>query len=154
MAMTMEGTFTVPADKQTVWVKLNDPDVLKTCIPGCQTLEKTSDTQFVATTKMKIGPVSASFKGRVELLDVDAPNSCRIVGEGEGGIAGFAKGAANVRLSEVPEGTAVSYSVEANVGGKIAQLGGRLIDGVAKKMADQFFTNFAAAVSPKEAVAE
>ena len=99
---------------------------------------------------MKIGPVSASFKGKVDLLDVDAPNGCRIVGEGEGGIAGFAKGAANVRLSAVPEGTEVTYSVEANVGGKIAQLGGRLIDGVAKKMADQFFTSFAAAVTQKD----
>lgn len=151
MATTMEGSFTVPADQATVWEKLNDPEVLKACISGCQSLEKTSDTSFVAVAKLKIGPVSASFKGKVELLDVDAPNGCRIVGEGEGGIAGFAKGAANVKLATVPEGTTVTYAVEANVGGKIAQLGGRLIDGVAKKMADQFFTAFAAAVAPKEA---
>ncbi len=150
MATTMEGTFTVPADKATVWDKLTDPEVLKACITGCQTLEKTSDTTYVATVKMKIGPVSASFKGKVELQDIDAPNGCRIVGEGEGGIAGFAKGAADVKLAEVPDGTTVTYAVEANVGGKIAQLGGRLIDGVAKKMADQFFTAFAAAVAPQE----
>ena len=154
MAMTMEGSFTVPADRATVWAKLNDPEVLKSCITGCQTLEKTSETNFVATARMKIGPVSASFKGRVELQDVDAPNGCRIVGEGEGGIAGFAKGAANVKLAEVPDGTAVTYAVEANVGGKIAQLGGRLIDGVAKRMADQFFTAFAAAVAPKDVAAQ
>ena len=150
MATTMDGSFTVPADKATVWDKLTDPEVLRACITGCQTLEKTSPTTYVATAKMKIGPVSASFKGKVELQDVDAPNSCRIVGEGEGGIAGFAKGAANVKLMSVPDGTAVTYAVEANVGGKIAQLGGRLIDGVAKKMADQFFTAFAAAVAPKQ----
>ena len=143
MAMTMEGSFTVPADKATVWAKLNDPEVLRSCISGCQTLEKTSDTNFVATARMKIGPVSASFKGKVELQNVDAPNSCRIVGEGEGGIAGFAKGAADVRLAELPDGTTVTYAVEANVGGKIAQLGARLIDGVAKKNADQFFASFA-----------
>ena len=154
MAMTMEGAFTVPADTATVWAKLTDPEVLKSCITGCQTLERTSDTTYVATVRMKIGPVSASFKGKVELQDIDAPNGCRIVGEGEGGIAGFAKGAANVRLADVPEGTTVTYTVEANVGGKIAQLGGRLIDGVAKKMADQFFTAFAAAVAPTPAVAE
>lgn len=154
MATKMEGSFTVPADKNTVWTKLNDPEVLKGCIAGCQTLEKTSDTTFVATVKMKIGPVSAAFKGKVELQDVDAPNGCRIVGEGEGGIAGFAKGAANVKLADAPEGTSVIYQVEANVGGKIAQLGGRLIDGVAKKMADQFFAAFATAVSPKEVAAE
>ncbi len=132
MAMTMKGEVTLPADKPTVWAALNDPEVLKNCIPGCQTLDRTSDTQFVALAKMKIGPVSATFKGNVTLSNVDAPNGCRISGEGEGGIAGFAKGGADVQLTDAPEGgTILSYDVQANVGGKIAQLGSRLIDGVA-----------------------
>jgi carbon monoxide dehydrogenase subunit G len=147
MAMTMTGEVVLPADKQTVWEKLNDPEVLKACIPGCQALEKTSDTSFVATAKIKVGPVSATFKGAVNLTDMDPPNGYRISGQGEGGVAGFAKGGANVSLSEVPEGgTKLSYDVEANIGGKLAQLGARLIDGVAKKMADEFFKNFAEAV--------
>ena len=147
MAMTMKGEVTLPADRQTVWEKLNDPDVLRACIPGCQSLERTGDNGFTAVAKVKIGPVGATFKGSVELLDLDPPNSYRIAGAGEGGIAGFAKGGAKVSLSDAPEGgTLLSYDVEANVGGKIAQLGGRLIDGVAKKMADQFFSNFVAAV--------
>lgn len=144
MAMTMHGEVTLPADRQTVWEKLNDPEVLKQCIPGCQSLEKTGDNAFSATAKIKVGPVSATFKGNVELTDLDPPNSYRIVGQGEGGIAGFAKGGAKVNLADAPEGgTLLSYDVEANVGGKIAQLGGRLIDGVAKKNADQFFAKFA-----------
>lgn len=146
MAMEMKGEVVLPADRQTVWAKLNDPEVLKACIPGVQTLEKTSDTTFTAAAKMKIGPVSATFKGRVELSNIDPPNGYRISGEGEGGIAGFAKGGADVALSEVPDGTRLSYDVQANVGGKIAQMGARLIDGVAKKTADQFFANFAAEV--------
>jgi hypothetical protein len=148
MAMKMTGEVTLPADRQTVWEKLNDPEVLKLCIPGCQSLEKTADGGFAATAKIKVGPVSASFKGSVTLSDLDPPNSYRISGQGEGGVAGFAKGGANVRLTDAPGGgTILSYDVEANVGGKLAQLGGRLIDGVAKKMADQFFTNFAKAVT-------
>ena len=147
MAMEMKGEVVLPADRQTVWTKLNDPEVLKACIPGVQTLEKTSDTTFSAAAKMKIGPVSATFKGRVELSNIDAPNGYRISGEGEGGIAGFAKGGADVTLTDVPEGTKLSYDVQANVGGKIAQMGARLIDGVAKKTADQFFSNFAAEVA-------
>ncbi len=147
MAMEMKGEVVLPADRQTVWAKLNDPDVLKSCIPGVQTLDKTSDTTFTAAAKMKIGPVSATFKGKVELSNIDPPNGYRISGEGEGGIAGFAKGGADVTLTEVPEGTRLSYQVQANVGGKIAQMGSRLIDGVAKKTADQFFSNFAAAVA-------
>lgn len=148
MAMNMKGEFSLPADRQTVWNKLNDPEVLKACIPGCQTLEKTSDTEFTATVKVKLGPVSASFKGKVELKDLDPPTSYRIEGEGQGGIAGFAKGGATVTLKEeAPQTTLLSYDVVANVGGKLAQLGARLIDGVAKSMADKFFKNFAAAVS-------
>ena len=147
MAMEMKGEVVLPADRQTVWTKLNDPEVLKACIPGVQTLEKTSDTTFSAAAKMKIGPVSATFKGRVELSNIDPPNGYRISGEGEGGIAGFAKGGADVTLTDVPEGTKLSYDVQANVGGKIAQMGARLIDGVAKKTADQFFSNFATEVA-------
>ncbi len=148
MAMTMTGSATLPADRAKVWALLNDPAVLKACIPGCQSLEKTSETSFAAVAKVKIGPVSATFKGAVQLSDLDPPNGYTISGEGEGGIAGFAKGGAKVRLSDAegaPGSTVLTYDVQANVGGKIAQLGSRLIDGVAKKMADQFFANFAAA---------
>ena len=146
MAMTMTGEVTLPADRATVWAKLNDPDVLKACIPGCQSLEKTSETSFAAKAKIKLGPVSATFTGAVQLTDIDPPNGYRISGEGQGGIAGFAKGGANVRLSDAPGGaTLLSYDVEANVGGKIAQMGSRLIDSVAKSMADKFFMAFAAA---------
>jgi hypothetical protein len=144
MAMTMTGEVTLPADRAKVWAMLNDPEVLKASIPGCQSLEKTSDTSFAAVVKVKIGPVGASFKGKVQLTDIDAPNGYTIGGEGEGGIAGFANGVAKVQLADAPGGTSLKYDVQANVGGKIAQLGSRLIDGVAKKMADQFFTNFAA----------
>ena len=142
MAMTMTGSFDLPASREVVWRKLNDPDVLKSCIPGCQSLEKTSETSFAAVAKLKVGPVSATFKGKVNLLDIEAPSGYRIVGEGEGGIAGFAKGGASVKLEEIPEGTRLTYDVEANIGGKMAQLGARLINGVAKNMADQFFTKF------------
>jgi carbon monoxide dehydrogenase subunit G len=151
MAMTMSGEVTLPADRPKVWAMLNDPEVLKAIIPGCQSLEKTSDTSFAAVVKIKIGPVGASFKGKVQLTDVDPPNGYSIGGEGEGGIAGFANGGAKVHLVDAPEGTLLRYDVQANVGGKIAQLGSRLIDGVAKKMADQFFANFAAAVGGQAA---
>ena len=148
MAMTMIGEVTLPADRSRVWAMLNDPAVLKACIPGCQSLDKTSDTSFAAVAKIKIGPVGATFKGKVQLSDIDAPNGYTISGEGEGGIAGFAKGGAKVALAEAEAGgTLLKYNVEANVGGKIAQLGSRLIDGVAKKMADQFFASFAAAAT-------
>jgi uncharacterized protein len=148
MAMTMTGEATLPVDRAKAWAMLNDPEVLKACIPGCRSLEKTSETSFSATVKVKIGPVGATFKGAVQLSDLDPPNGYTISGEGEGGIAGFAKGGAKVRLTEIdsaPGSTLLKYDVEANVGGKIAQLGSRLIDGAAKKMADQFFTGFAAA---------
>jgi carbon monoxide dehydrogenase subunit G len=148
--MNMTGEVELPADRETVWRKLNDPDVLKACIPGCETLEMTSETTFAAVAKVKVGPVTARFKGNVELSDLDPPSGYRISGAGDGGVAGFAKGGAVVRLSEVPTGCVLAYTVEANVGGKIAQLGGRLIEGVAKKMADQFFTSFAAAVTDAE----
>jgi uncharacterized protein len=143
MAMTMTGAFDLPASRDVVWKKLNDPEVLKVCIPGCQSLEMTSETTFTAVAKIKLGPVSATFRGKVNLSDIDPPNGYTISGEGEGGVAGFAKGGAKVSLEEIPDGTRLSYDVEANIGGKLAQLGSRLIDGVAKKMADEFFAKFA-----------
>ncbi|MGL4637338.1 MAG: SRPBCC family protein [Beijerinckiaceae bacterium] len=142
MALTMTGEVEIAAPQETVWRKLNDPEILKLCIPGCESLEKLSETEFQATAKMKIGPVSATFKGRVELSNIDAPNGYTISGEGQGGIAGFAKGGAKVTLRPNGTGTIMSYDVDAQVGGKIAQLGARLIDGVAKRMADQFFEKF------------
>jgi uncharacterized protein len=145
MAMTMTGEATLPADRPKVWAMLNDPEVLKACIPGCQSLEKTSDGGFAAVVKVKIGPVAATFKGKVELSDLMPAVSYRIAGEGEGGVAGFAKGGAKVSLADAEGGTLLRYDVEAQVGGKMAQLGARLIDGVAKNMADKFFANFAAA---------
>jgi uncharacterized protein len=148
MAMTMTGEVRLPANRETVWQALNNPEILKVCIPGCQSLERTGENGFAAVAKLKIGPVSATFKGNVELTDLDPPNGYKINGEGQGGIAGFAKGGATVKLSDAEGGTLLSYDVVANVGGKIAQLGARLIDGTAKKLADQFFKNFAAAVSP------
>ena len=151
MAMTMTGQVTLPAERAKVWAALNDPEVLKRSIPGCQDLAKVSDTEFHATAKLAVGPVKATFKGRVLLTDVDPPNGYRISGEGQGGVAGFAKGGAKVRLEEAGNGaTLMSYDVEAQVGGKLAQLGGRLINGVAKKYADEFFANFAKALTPAE----
>jgi carbon monoxide dehydrogenase subunit G len=146
MAMTMKGAVTLPADRQTVWDKLNDPEVLKQCIPGCQELEKTSETSFRAVAKIKVGPVGATFKGAVELSEIDPPNGYRISGQGEGGVAGFAKGGATVALADKDGGTLLTYNVEAQIGGKLAQLGQRLINGSAKKLADEFFANFAKAV--------
>jgi uncharacterized protein len=144
MPMTMTGDVTLPADRPKVWALLNDPEVLKACIPGCESLEKTGDNGFAAVVKTKIGPVSATFKGKVELSDLTPLVGYTIKGEGEGGIAGFAKGGAKVSLADAPGGTQLHYDVEAHVGGKIAQLGARLIDGVAKNMADKFFASFAA----------
>jgi uncharacterized protein len=146
MSLNMTGEVLLPADKATVWAKLNDPAVLQASIPGCETLEVTGDNQFHAVAKVKIGPVSTRFKGTVTLTDLDPPNSYRISGQGDGGISGFAKGGAVVRLEDADGGqTKLHYDVEAQVGGKIAQLGSRLIAGVAKKNADEFFANFAKA---------
>ncbi len=146
MAMTMSGEVQLAATREDVWSKLNDPEVLKVCIPGCESLDKESDTEFQAVAVTKIGPVKARFKGKVRLSDLDPPNGYRISGEGEGGVAGFAKGGAVVSLTPKDGGTLLSYQVEAQIGGKLAQLGQRLVNGAAKKMADQFFEKFAAAV--------
>lgn len=154
MAMTMAGSVALPADRDTVWAALNDPEVLKRCIPGCQDLVRTGDSGFQATAKVSIGPVKATFKGQVNLSDIDPPNGYTISGEGQGGVAGFAKGGAKVALADAEAGgTLLSYDVEAQVGGKIAQLGGRLVNGVAKKYADEFFANFAKALAAPEAAA-
>jgi hypothetical protein len=149
--MHLEGSQLIGADRATVWAALNDPETLKACIPGCQSLDKTSDTAFEAEVKQKVGPVSATFRGVVELSDLDPPSSYRISGEGKGGAAGFAKGGADVRLAESPEGTILTYRAEAHVGGKIAQLGSRLIDGFAHKLAGQFFETFKAQVEATDA---
>jgi uncharacterized protein len=146
MAMTMSGEVQLPATREVVWAKLNDPEVLKSCIPGCEQLDMTSDTEFQAVAALKVGPVKARWKGKVKLSDIDPPNGYKISGEGEGGVAGFAKGGATVALSEKDGGTLLSYNVEAQIGGKLAQLGQRLINGAAKKTADDFFVKFAEVV--------
>ena len=152
MAMTMTGEATLPAARAEVWALLNDPAVLKACIPGCQSLERTGDNGFAAVVKTKIGPVAATFKGKVELSDIVPEVGYTISGEGEGGVAGFAKGGAKVSLADAEGGaTLLRYDVEAHVGGKMAQLGSRLIDGVAKGMADKFFASFAEAAAARAA---
>jgi carbon monoxide dehydrogenase subunit G len=138
----MTGQQIVPLPQVETWEALNDTEVLKACVPGCETLEKISDTQYELAIRSRIGPVSARFKGVMTLEDVDAPRGYTMIFEGQGGVAGFAKGQASVSLSPEGEGTLLSYSVKAMVGGKIAQLGARLIDGVARKLADDFFRCF------------
>jgi uncharacterized protein len=142
----LTGTREIKAERATVWAALNDPEVLKSSIPGCQELTGTSGEGFDATVKQKVGPVSATFRGHVQLSNVVAGESYTISGEGKGGAAGFAKGAADVRLEDRDGGTLLTYDVKASVGGKLAQLGSRVIDGFSKKMADQFFENFKTAV--------
>ncbi|MEM1343147.1 MAG: carbon monoxide dehydrogenase subunit G, partial [Pseudomonadota bacterium] len=150
--MKMTGERLIAAPRSAVWAALNDPEVLKASIPGCTAMEKTADDSFTATVTQKVGPVKATFNGTVALEDVVEAESYRIVGEGKGGAAGFAKGGATVRLSDGEAGTThLHYEADAKVGGKIAQLGARLIDGFAKKMADQFFDNFKAQLEPGEA---
>jgi hypothetical protein len=147
MAMTMNGEVQLPAAREVVWEKLNDPAVLKACIPGCEQLDKTSDNAFEAVATIKIGPVKAKFKGKVTLSDIDPPNGYKISGQGEGGVAGFAKGGAVVKLTAKDGGTLLAYDVEAQIGGKLAQLGQRLVNGAAKKIADDFFLKFAQSVT-------
>ena len=154
--MDMTGERRIPAPRQTVWEALNDPAVLKASIPGCESLEKLADDQMKATAAVKVGPISARFSGKVQLTDIDAPNGYRISGEGQGGVAGFAKGGADVALADDGAETLLKYKVNAQVGGKLAQLGGRLIDATAKQMADAFFDRFSKqvqAMTPAEPVA-
>ena len=147
MAMTMNGEVQLPASREAVWARLNDAETLKACIPGAEQLDKLSDTELQAVVTTKIGPVKAKFKGKVTLSDLDPPNGYKISGQGDGGVAGFAKGGATVKLTPKNGGTLLAYTVEAQIGGKLAQLGQRLINGAAKKIADEFFKNFATAVS-------
>ena len=146
--MDMTGERRIAAPRQTVWQALNDPEVLKASIPGCESLEKLSDTEMKATASVKIGPIAARFNGNVHLSDLDPPNGYTISGEGQGGVAGFAKGGAKVRPDDAGSDTLLCYEVHAQVGGKIAQLGARLIDASAKQMADAFFDRFSAEVAP------
>tara|TARA_R110002051_G_scaffold104963_1_gene177827 strand:+ start:43640 stop:44119 length:480 start_codon:yes stop_codon:yes gene_type:complete len=140
--MDLSGTRTIAADIETVWAHLNTAATLQSCIPGCETLDGTPLDGFHATVTQKVGPVKATFKGAVTLENIERPHSYTIVGEGKGGVAGFAKGRADVALKSVPEGTELTYAATAKVGGKLAQLGNRVIGGFARKMADQFFENF------------
>jgi uncharacterized protein len=156
ISMDMTGERRIAAPRQTVWDALNDTAVLKASIPGCESLEKTGDNQMKATAAIKLGPISARFNGTVTLSDIDAPNSYTISGEGQGGVAGFAKGGAKVFLTDDSGATLLKYEVNAQVGGKLAQLGARLIDATAKQMAEQFFTKFSDEVGklvPAEVVA-
>ncbi len=148
--MKMEGQQLIPAPQQKVWEALNDPEILKRSIPGCETVEKTSDTEFQASMTAKFGPVKAKFNGQVTLSDLNPPNSYTLTGEGKGGAAGFGKGEAKVSLESQDGQTLLNYSVNAKVGGKLAQIGSRLVDSAAKKMADDFFQAFSQNVSSSE----
>ena len=145
--MDMTGERRIAAPRQAVWDALNDPAVLQASIPGCQALDRQSDNTMTATAAVKVGPISARFSGKVELSDIDPPNGYTISGEGQGGVAGFAKGGAKVKLDDDAGATVLRYEVHAQVGGKLAQLGARLIDASAKQIADQFFDRFSAQVA-------
>lgn len=140
--MDMTGEYKIAAPRARVWAALNDPDVLRQAIPGCEDVKKLSDTELEASARAKIGPVSARFSGKVTLSDLNPPQGYTLTGEGSGGAAGFAKGEAKVTLSEDGDATILRYTVKAIIGGKLAQLGQRLVDGAAKKMADEFFEKF------------
>ena len=144
--MKLSGSYQINLSKEKVWEALNDPEILKQAIPGCEEFTKNSDTEFTATATNKIGPFNASFTGDIELTDLDPPNSYKITGSGNSPV-GFASGEATVKLEDNEKGTNLIYEVEANVGGKIAQVGSRLIDMTAKKMADIFFGKFSELIS-------
>ena len=148
LLMKLTGSYQINADKQKVWEALNDPEILKQAIPGCEEFKKNSDTEFTATATNKIGPFNASFTGDIELKDLNPPNSYKIIGSGNS-LVGFASGEAEVKLETIDNGTRLDYAVEANVGGKIAQVGSRLIDITAKKLADIFFKKFTDIISAK-----
>jgi len=145
--MDFSGRYLVPAPIDATWAALNDPEILRACIPGCEKMVKTDATHFEATATLKIGPVKATFKAKVELSDLAPPTHCILKGEGQGGVAGFARGEADVSLTPEAGGTALAYTAKAAIGGKLAQIGQRLIDGAAKQIADDFFTRFSAAVA-------
>ena len=140
--MEMSGEQLIACPQPATWSSLTDPQVLKQCIPGCESMDKVADNEYHLTMAAKVGPVSAKFKGKITLADIDPPNAYTLIFEGQGGVAGFAKGQASVRLLPEGEMTRLQYSAKAAIGGKLAQVGSRLIDGVAKKIADSFFTEF------------
>jgi len=146
--MDMSRSERIAAPRDNVWAALNDPAILKHCIPGCESIEKISDTKMTAKVTLKVGPVKASFAGRVTLSELDPPNGYKITGEGSGGVSGFAKGGATVNLKDDGGTTQLDYVVNAQIGGKLAQLGARLIDSAAKKIAGEFFSNLAKVVVP------
>ena len=153
--MDISGEYRLRAPRQKVWEALNDPDFIQRALPGCQSMEKVSDTEFTAKVNSKIGPVKATFNSKVSLTDLNPPESYRLVGEGKGGAAGFAKGSADVHLTEEGEETVLRYNSDLQVGGKLAQIGNRLVGGAAKKTADEFFSNFANLINePAPAAAE
>jgi carbon monoxide dehydrogenase subunit G len=149
--MDMTGEYRIAAPRATVWAALNDAEILRRSIPGCDEIDKVSDTEFTAKVTAKVGPVKARFGGKVTLSDIDPPNGYTISGEGSGGAAGFAKGGATVSLTTEGAETVLRYRVQANVGGKLAQIGSRLIDGTARKMAEEFFGRFAELVAAQAA---
>ncbi|MEH2595133.1 carbon monoxide dehydrogenase subunit G [Bradyrhizobium sp. AZCC 1577] len=152
--MDMRGQQHIPASREVVWIALNDPEILRVCIPGCQELTKSSDTEMTAVAVIKVGPVTARFQGAVTLSDLDPSNGYKISGEGQGGVAGFAKGTAIVRLEADGNGTLLHYEVDVQIGGKLSQLGGRLIDATAKKMSGLFFQKFAQEIQDRQHAAE
>ncbi|HWP13602.1 MAG TPA: carbon monoxide dehydrogenase subunit G [Ramlibacter sp.] len=142
MSMEMTGEYRIPAPRQRVWEALNDPAVLKACIPGCKQLEKVSDTDFNAIVATKVGPVSATFRGSVNLSELDPPNGYTLIGQGQGGAAGFARMGARVSLKQESDETVLAYAAQADIGGKLASVGSRLVQTVARKNADDFFSAF------------
>ena len=138
----MTGEQMVPASQQDTWNALNDPEVLKACVPGCESIARVNDNEYQVQMTARVGPVSAKFRGRLSIFEIKAPHSYSLAFEGQGGAAGFAKGAAQVKLSPEGQQTKLAYEVKANVGGKLAQIGSRLVDAAAKKVADEFFRNF------------
>jgi uncharacterized protein len=150
--MDLTRSYTIQAKQSAVWAALNDSNILKECIPGCETLSMLSETEFAATVVAKIGPLKARFSGRVELSEIDPNNSYRIQGEGSGGVAGFAKGGARVHLRGAGDSTVLTYEIEAQIGGKLAQLGSRLITGVVKGLSEKFFTTLVSKISEGHSV--
>lgn len=146
--MDMSGSHRIEASREAVWAALNDPDILRQCIPGCEEVVRQSDTEMTAKVVAKVGPVSAKFAGKVTLSDLDPPNGYTIAGEGSGGAAGFGKGGATVALSDDGDATLLTYTAKAQVGGKLAQIGSRLVDATARKMAEEFFARFTQIVGP------
>ncbi len=152
--MNISGQYRIAAPRDVVWAALMDPEVLKRCIPGCKELDQKSPTDFAAKVALKIGPISATFAGTVQLQDLNRPATCKIVGQGQGGAAGFAKGSAEVTLTDAGTETDLAYIAKAEVGGKLATLGGRLIEATSKKLADEFFSAFVRELNGDETAAD